>query len=114
MTETRKLESLLAGANGGEIAIPRKEAQELAQKLKARGGGTALGRLEELLRAEGDEIRLDGGEAHALLEELRASGRRWVAGANAQPPTFGREEPPPPPEPEKQPRSGLSRLFRRT
>ena len=34
MTETN-LERLLAAANGGSVTIPRKQAQELAQKLKA-------------------------------------------------------------------------------
>ncbi|MDQ2984165.1 MAG: hypothetical protein M3R70_09630 [Actinomycetota bacterium] len=117
MTETNKLESLLAGANGGEIAIPRSDAQELAQKLRARGGGGALKTLEHRLGGGGDEVTLGGGEAHALLEELRASGRKWVSGGDTNPPTFGREQPPEPPEPlpeqAKPKRSGLGRFFSR-
>jgi hypothetical protein len=117
MTETNKLESLLAGANGGEIAIPRRDAQELAQKLKARGGGSALRQLEQRLGGGAEQVKLGGGEAHALLEELRASGRKWVSGGDANPPTFGREQPPEPPEPlpeqAKPKRSGLGRWFSR-
>ena len=58
-----------------------------------------------------------GGQAHALLDELRASGRKWVSGGDAKPPTFGREQPPEPPAPApeqvKKPRSGLGRFFSR-
>jgi hypothetical protein len=108
MTDTRKLESLLTGANGGEITIPRKDANELAQKLKARGGGAALAKLETRLRGSDSEISLPGNEAHALLEELRASGRRWVFGAEqvreAEEPQPERElEPEPQPEPQPEP-----------
>jgi hypothetical protein len=110
MTENRKLESLLAGANGGEVTIPRKDAHELAQKLKARGGGAALTQLETRLRGSESEISLPGSEAHALLEELRASGRRWVFGAEqarkAEEPTPEHElepEPQPDPQPEQSP-----------
>jgi hypothetical protein len=107
MTETRKLESLLAGANGGEVKIPRKDAHELAQKLKARGGGAALRQLETRLRGSESEISIPGSEAHALLEELRASGRRWVFGAEParkaeEPPPEHELEPEPQPEPQRE------------
>jgi hypothetical protein len=101
MTDTKQLESLLADANGGDVTIPRKHAQELAQKLKARGySGPGGARLTELLDRPGD-VDLNRAEAETLLEELRASGRRWVFGTNE-----GRELPsmqPPEPEPELEP-----------
>jgi hypothetical protein len=81
MTETRQLEDLLAGGNGGSVTLRRKQAQELAQKLRARGGGAGLTRLEQLLASPGD-VEVDRAEARTLLEELRASGRRWVFGSN--------------------------------
>jgi hypothetical protein len=49
-----------------------------------------------------------------VLEELRASGRRWVFGSEAprehEPPRAVRPEPEPEPEPER--RGWLSRLFK--
>ena len=82
MTDTQQLERLLAGANGGNVVVPRKHAQELAQKLKARGEtGPGATRLSVLLDRPGD-VELDRAEATILLEELRASGRRWVFGTD--------------------------------
>jgi hypothetical protein len=123
MTETRQLEELLAGGNGGSVTLPRKKAQELAHKLRARGGGEGLARLEELLHKPGD-VEVDRAEAQTLLEDLRASGRRWVFGSNeprplaapkpAEPEPEPVTEPVPEPEPEPPPQqSFLSRLFRR-
>jgi hypothetical protein len=84
MTDTQQLENLLAGGGGGSVTIPRKEAYELAQKLRARGDtGPGATRLVELLaEPEPGEISLTGEEARTLREELRASGRRWVFGTN--------------------------------
>jgi hypothetical protein len=130
MTEPQQLENLLAGGNGGSVTLPRKQAQELAQKLRARGGGEGLARLETLLARPGD-VEVDRDEAQKLLEELRASGRRWVFGTNEPRPlatakTPEREpeperqreaEPEPKPEPEREPtrqRGFLSRLFGRS
>ncbi len=112
MTETNQLEQLLATANGGNVTIPRKHAQELAQKLKARGEtGAGATRLAELLDRPGD-VELNREEATTLLEELRASGRRWVFGTNeARPlPSMTPPEPEPAPEPEPQP-GFFRRLF---
>ena len=43
MNETQRLEKLLAGDNGGSVTLPRRDAQELAQKLKVRGNPGAAG-----------------------------------------------------------------------
>jgi hypothetical protein len=113
MTDNRRLESLLAGANGGNVVVPRKQAQELAQKLKARGEtGAGATRLAELLDRPGD-VELNRDEAKTLLEELRASGRRWVFGTDeARPlPSMTPPEPEPEPEPVRQP-GFFGRLFR--
>jgi hypothetical protein len=61
---------------------------------------------------QSDEVVLAPAEAAGLLEELKASGRRWLSGTDAP-----REQEPPraaPPEPEPEPehRSWLSKLFR--
>ena len=112
MTDTRHLETLLAGANGGSVTLPRKRAQELAQKLRARGGGEGLARLEQLLQTPGD-VEVDGDDARTLLDELRASGRRWVFGT-AEPRELPSLKPPerePEPVPAKQ--GFFSRLFGR-
>ena len=77
-SQTRRLENLLAGANGGdEVELARKEAQELVQKLRARAGASATAdRLESLLRHSGrGDVRVARGDVEAALEELRASGR---------------------------------------
>jgi hypothetical protein len=110
MTDTQRLESLLAGGNGGSVTLPRKDAQELAQKLKARGDPGAAAGLAEKLDAPGD-VSLNPGEAQSLLEQLRASGRRWVFGTNE-----ARELPsmkkPPEPEPKVHRQPGFfGRLF---
>jgi hypothetical protein len=97
MTERQQLEQLLAAGNGGTVTLPRKRAQELAQKLRARGGGEGLTRLERLLGSPGD-VEVDRAEAQTLLEELRASGRRWVFGSQ-EPPVAPTEAPPPEPPP---------------
>jgi len=81
MNETQRLESLLAGGNGGSVTLSRKDAHELAQKLKVRGNPGAAARLVELLNSPGD-VHLDPEEANNLLEQLRESGRRWVFGTN--------------------------------
>ena len=126
MNETQRLEKLLAGDNGGSVTLPRRDAQELAQKLKVRGNPGAAARLVELLNSPGD-VDLNAEEAKSLLEQLRESGRRWVFGSNearelpslkaAEPvpePTPQPEpelapEPEPPPEPEPEPEPELER-----
>jgi hypothetical protein len=112
MTDTHQLESLLAGASGGGVVVPRKQAQELAQKLKARGEtGAGVTRLAELLDRPGD-VELDGQEASSLLEELRASGRKWVFGTAEARPLPSMAPPGPEPEPEPAPQPGFfGRLF---
>ena len=81
MNETQRLESLLEGGNGGNVTLPRRDALELAQKLKVRGNPGAATRLVELLNSPGD-VDLNPEEAKNLLEQLRESGRRWVFGTN--------------------------------
>jgi len=106
MNETQRLESLLDAGNGGSVTLPRKDALELAQKLKVRGNPGAATRLVELLNSPGD-VDLNPEEAKNLLEQLRESGRRWVFGTNEarelpslKPPE---SESAPEPEPEAQP-----------
>ena len=92
MTETDNLETLLGA--GGEVRLGRREAQDVLQKLRARGAASdSADRLETQL-ASSDEVVLAPSEAQALLEELRASGRRWISGTDEP------REPAPPPEPE--------------
>jgi hypothetical protein len=115
MSETDKLEALLG--TGQEVRLGRRDAQDVLQKLRARGAASqAADRLETQL-GQADEVVLEPSEAAALLEDLRASGRRWVFGSDAQ-----REKPiPRAPEPERRPepepepeRPGrLRRLWRR-
>jgi outer membrane biosynthesis protein TonB len=111
MNETQRLEGLLAGGNGGRVTLTRKDAHELAQKLKVRGNPGAAARLVELLNSPGD-VDLNPEEAKTLLEQLRESGRRWVFGTNEarelpslkaagpEPEAEPRPEPEPEPEPE--------------
>src|SRR5438067_2007625 len=81
MNETQRLETLLGAGNGGSVRLPRRDAQELAQKLKVRGNPGAAARLVELLNSPGD-VDLDPEEAKTLLDQLRESGRRWVFGTD--------------------------------
>jgi hypothetical protein len=114
MTDTQQLESLLAAGNSGTVTIPRKEAYELAQKLRARGDtGPGATRLVELLaEPEPGEISLTGEEARTLREELRASGRRWVFGTNEarELPSMQPRHPGPEAAPERPP-GFFGRLF---
>ena len=70
MNETQRLEGLLDAGNGGSVTLPRRDALELAQKLKVRGNPGAAARLVELLNSPGD-IDLNPEEAKNLLEQLR-------------------------------------------
>ena len=91
------LEQLLSA--GPEVRLQKRDAQEVLQKLRARGAESeAADRLESRL-AEGDEVVLPEQEARQLLDELKASGRRWISGTDELP-----EPPPPEPEPEPQKR----------
>ena len=104
MNETQRLESLLEGGNGGNVTLPRRDALELAQKLKVRGNPGAATRLVELLNSPGD-VDLNPEEAKSLLEPLRESGRRWVFGTSEarELPSLKQSESAPEPEPEPQP-----------
>ena len=123
MTDREQLERLLGDATGGSVTLPRKQAQDLAQKLRARGGGEGLVRLDKLLASPGD-VELAREEAATLLEDLRASGRRWVFGATEPPApretatpereTHPAPAPEPAPEPAIAPRRGFfARLLGR-
>ena len=106
------LEALLAA--GGEVRLQKRQAQDVLQKLRARGAVSETANSIESQLARSDEVVLDPEQAGAVLEELRASGRRWVFGSEAprehEPPRAVRPEPEPEPEPER--RGWLSRLFR--
>jgi outer membrane biosynthesis protein TonB len=108
MNETQRLESLLDAGNGGSVTLPRRDALELAQKLKVRGNPGAAARLVELLNSPGD-VDLNPEEAKSLLEQLRESGRRWVFGTNearelpSLKPSESESTPEPEPEPQPEP-----------
>ncbi|HSB38566.1 MAG TPA: hypothetical protein VLD13_05700 [Gaiellaceae bacterium] len=113
MSERPNVETLLAA--GGEVRLQKRQAQDVLQKLRARGAGSeSADRIESQL-ARSDEVVLAPEEAGAVLEELRASGRRWVFGSEAprehEPPRAAPPEPQPEPEPER--RGWISRLFGR-
>jgi hypothetical protein len=83
---------------GRDVRLGKRQAQEVLQKLRARGAESeAANRLEERLAAA-DEVELDHGEAQQLLEALKASGRRWISGTDAPRPEPPRREPEPEPE----------------
>ena len=110
MNEFEQLESRLA--SGDHVRLQRREAQDVLQKLRARGGSSdAANRIETQL-AQSDEVDLVPGDAAELLEELRASGRRWLSGTDEprehEPPRAA----PPQPEPEPEQRGWLRRLFK--
>jgi hypothetical protein len=101
-------------AAGTEVRLAKREAQDVLQKLRARGAESkAADRIEGQLQ-HGDEVVLAPAEAAALLEELKASGRRWLSGTEAprehEPPRAVPSEPEPEPEPDR--RGWLSRLFK--
>jgi hypothetical protein len=102
-------------AAGTEVRLAKREAQDILQKLRARGAESkAADRIEGQLQ-HGDEIVLAPAEAAELLEELKASGRRWLSGTGAprehEPPRAAPPEPEPEPELERQ--GWFGRLFRR-
>ncbi|HEV8098847.1 MAG TPA: hypothetical protein VGP56_06850 [Gaiellaceae bacterium] len=113
MSDLNQLEARLA--SGDHVRLQRREAQDVLQKLRARGGTSeAADRIEaQLIRS--DEVELVPGDAAELLEELRASGRRWVFGSDEprehEPPRAAPPEPEPPPGPERP--GWLGRLFGR-
>ena len=113
MSNFDQLEARLA--SGDHVRLQRREAQDVLQKLRARGGTSeAANRIESQL-AESDEVELVPGDAAELLEELRASGRRWVFGSDEprehEPPRATPPEPEPEPEPDRP--GWLGRLFGR-
>jgi len=103
--ETDRLEDLLGA--GHDVRLARRDAYEVLQKLRARGGRTeAAERLESRL-SEGEEVVLQKAEAQQVLEELKASGRRWISGTDAP-----RPEPPKAPEAEPEPQVRGWRFWR--
>jgi hypothetical protein len=101
-------------AAGTEVRLQKREAQDVLQKLRARGAESAAADQIEGQLQHGDEVVLAPAEAAALQEELKASGRRWLSGTDAprehEPPRAAPPEPEPEPEAER--RSWLSRLFK--
>ena len=113
MTDTDKLETQLAA--GGEVRLSRREAQDVLQKLRARGAASdSADRLESQL-AHSEEVVLAPAEARSLLEELHASGRRWVFGTDAPRERHATPTPEPErrPEPEPERPGPFRRLWRR-
>jgi hypothetical protein len=111
VNETDTLETLLA--TGGEVRLQRRQAQDVLQKLRARGAGSdAADELESRL-SQSDEVVLAPDEASALLEELRSSGRRWVFGSDGQRQRPIPRVPEPEPEPEPERPRGFRRLWQR-
>jgi hypothetical protein len=115
MSDFDQLEALLA--SGDHVRLPKRQAQDVLQKLRARGGRSdAADRIEAQL-AKSDEVELVPGDAAELLEELRASGRRWVFGSDEprehEPPRATPSEPEPVPEPEPESTGWFGRLFGR-
>ena len=113
MSELTQLESLLA--SGDHVRLTRRQAQDVVQKLRARGGTSeAADRIETQL-TRSDEVELVPGDAAELLEELRASGRRWISGTGEprehETPRAAPPELEPEPEPERQ--GWFGRLFGR-
>jgi len=113
MSNFDQLEARLA--SGDHVRLQRREAHDVLQKLRARGGKSdAADRIEAQL-ADSDEVELVPGDAAELLEELRASGRRWISGTDAprerETPRAAPPEPEPEPEPERQ--GWFGRLFGR-
>jgi hypothetical protein len=104
MNDTQRIDALLAEADFGTVTLPRKDARELVQKLKARGEPGAAVILVHKLEKPGD-VSLEPEEAQTLLEQLRASGRRWVFGSNEarELPSLKAPEQKAEPEPEPQP-----------
>jgi hypothetical protein len=97
---SERIEQLLGA--GRDVRLGRRDAHEVLQKLRARGAGSeAAERLESKL-ADADEVVIPQGEAQQLLEELKASGRRWISGTDAPRPEPPRKaEPEPEPEPRR-------------
>jgi 3-hydroxyisobutyrate dehydrogenase-like beta-hydroxyacid dehydrogenase len=92
------VEELLSA--GHDVRLGRRDANEVLQKLRARGAESeAANRLEERL-ADADEVVLARVEADELLDALKASGRRWISGTDAPRPEPPRREPAPEPEPQ--------------
>src|SRR5262249_9217872 len=60
-------------AAGGEVRLAKREAQDVLQKLRARGAGSENADRIERQLAKSDEVVLAPDEAGAVLEELRAS-----------------------------------------
>jgi hypothetical protein len=102
---SERIEQLLGAGN--DVTLAKRDAQEVLQKLRARGAGSkAAERLESKL-ADADEVMLPQQEARQLLEELKASGRRWISGTDAP-----RPEPPRKAEPEPEPEPRGWRFWR--
>jgi hypothetical protein len=102
-------------AAGTEVRLDKREAQDVLQKLRARGAESKAADAIEAQLQHGDEVVLAPAQAGALLEELKASGRRWLSGTDEprahEPPRAAPSEPEP--EPEPAPSGWFSRLFRR-
>jgi hypothetical protein len=114
MGDSDKLEAQLS--TGHEVRLTRRDAHDILQKLRARGAGSqSANRLEAQLAHHPEEVVLGPDEAAAVLEELRASGRRWVFGSDAprQRPIPRAPEPERRPEPEPERPRRLRKLWHR-
>ena len=94
------VEELLSA--GHDVRLARRDAYEVLQKLRARGGESeAAAKLESRMAESDAEVLVARDEAEQLLSELKASGRRWISGTDAPRPEQPRRTEP---EPEPQPR----------
>ena len=103
---SERIEQLLGA--GHDVRLGKRDAYEVLQKLRARGARSEAAERLELQLADADEVVVPEGEAQQLLEELKASGRRWISGTDAP-----RPEPPRAPEPEPEPQQRGWRFWKR-
>jgi hypothetical protein len=104
---SERIEQLLGA--GHDVRLARRDAYEVLQKLRARGAGSEAAERLALQLEDADEVVLPQSDAQQLLEELKASGRRWISGTDAP-----RPEPPrkADPEPELEPEPKGWRFWR--
>jgi hypothetical protein len=97
---SERIEQLLGA--GHDVRLARRDAYEVLQKLRARGAGSEAAERLALQLEDADEVVLPQSDAQQLLEELKASGRRWISGTDAprpEPPRKAEPEPKLEPEP---------------
>ena len=96
------------------VVVSATAVAVLARCLQRAGHNRLADDVGLALDADWHELVLAPNEAAALLDELKASGRRWLSGTEAprehEPPRAAPPEPEADPEPDR--RGWLSRLFK--